>query len=224
MNKHILTGITRTITGRKVKQLRAQGNLPATVYGKSVESLSITLKENDFKTVYKAVGETGLIELSISEEKNARPVLIHTVQVHPVTGKIQHIEFHQVNLREKVTASVPVMIVGDAPAVTNKLGVLLTLVNTLDVEALPAELPEHISVEVTSLAALNDEIKVKDLKISANVHVIAEPEIVIARISPVVVQVEETPTPETVVIGETAATDATAEADGEKSAAPDKKE
>lgn len=189
--KYQLTATPRTLVGRKVKQLRAQGQLPANVYGKNVESLSITVPADAFEKVYDQAGETGLIELTVDGQ--VRPVLVHMVQVHPVSSSILHIEFFQVNLKEKVHANVPLETVGESLAVKDSVGALLLPVSEVEVEALPAEIPEAIEVDISSLNALDDEIKVKELKIPAGVTVLTDPEMTVAKIGALVQKVEEEP-------------------------------
>lgn len=181
MEKHKLSAEKRKLEGHKVKNLRQQGVLPGNIYGKGVKSLSVQVPAKDFLKVYKDAGETGIIELAVGDGES-HPVLVHNLQLHPVTSKPLHVDFHQVNLSEKVKATVPVVTLGEAPAVASKLGILLTPISELEVEALPADLPEKIEVDVASLAAVDQEIKVKDLKISDKVTVSADPELVVAKI------------------------------------------
>lgn len=186
MEKHKLKTEKRKIEGRKVKQLRKVGLLPANVYGKDFKSLSVQLPVKDFLAVYKEAKETGVIELSVGEEQH--PVLIHNVQLHPVTGAPLHADFHRISLTEKVKATVSVVMVGEAPAVTQKLGLLLTPVSELEVEALPADLPEKIEVDVTGLAAVGQEIKLVDLKLSAKISLTADPEMVLVKIGELITE------------------------------------
>ncbi len=189
MKKHSLTATTRTELGRKVKHLRAAGKVPATVYGKGVKSASVTLAADGFAKVYAETGETGLIELQV--DKDVRPVLVHTVQVDPVTSSVLHVEFHQVDLKEKVHAKVPVEIVGDSPAVEQKLGVLLTVLNDIEVEALPTELPEKIEVDVTKLAEVDQEVKVSDLRLGSGVTVLTDADLTVVKVGPLVTKEAE---------------------------------
>jgi large subunit ribosomal protein L25 len=189
MKKYQLTAEKRTVVGRKVKTLRKEGKLPATVYGKKVKSASLSISRDAFISVYKEAGETGLIELS--EEGEIRPVLVNTVQVDPVSSAILHVEFHQVDLKEKVHAKVPVELVGESPAVAQKLGVLLTVIDEIEVEALPAELPEKIAVDVSSLAEVDQELTVGKLTIPAGVTVLTESSLVVVKVGPLVTKEAE---------------------------------
>jgi len=161
MKKIELQAQKRSIVGRKVKQLRQQKLLPANVFGKKVASVAITVAQEAFIKVYQDAGETGLVELVIDSKK--RPVLIQNVQLHSVSRIPLHVDFYQVDLKEKVKAHVPIEIVGVAPAVSEKIGILLELLDEVEVEALPTDLPEKITVEVDNLKQINDVILVGDL-------------------------------------------------------------
>lgn len=184
MKKYTLTGKSRDIMGRKVKSLRSDGFLPATVYGKKVSSDNLTVNTADFLAVYNAAGETGLVELTI--DGVVKPVLIHSVQKHPVRGDLIHVEFHQVDLKEKVKAQVPLVIIGESPAVAQKAGVLLTLIPEVEVEALPTDLPEKIEVNVTSLAEVDQEIKVSDLQVPSGVTMLSDASVSVVKVGSLV--------------------------------------
>lgn len=180
MKKHSLPAEIRDVVGRKVKNLRKTGKIPATVYGKNVKSMSVAVGADAFEKVYKAAGETGLVELAVG--RDLRPVLVHTLQKDPVTNQLLHIEFHQVDLKEKVHATVPLELVGDAPAVTGKVGVLLSLIDEVEVEALPMDLPEKITVDVTKLAEVNQEVKVGELNVPAGVTLLTDKDQSVVRV------------------------------------------
>jgi len=184
MKTYSLKAQPRTIVGRKVKHLRTQGFLPATVYGKKVQSASVQVSAEEFRNVYSNAGETGLVELTVG--RKIHPVLIHNVQLDPVTDRPIHVEFLQVDLKEKVKSRVPVELTGEAPAVARKVGVLLTLLDEVEVEALPADLPEKITVDVSRLADVDQELKVRDLTLPAGVTLITEPGIGVVKVGPLI--------------------------------------
>lgn len=202
MSKYSLVGETRTLLGKQVTSIRSEGFVPATVYGKTTTPLSIKVNTADFKKMFAQAGETGLIELTI--DKTVHPVLIHKVQVHPVTRQVLHVEFHQVDLKEKVHADIPVELSGEPIAVKEKLGVLLTLIDHIEVEALPGNLPEKLVLDVTSLAQVGDQITVETLSIPEDVTVLTDKEIIIAKIGAFIVEKEPevvAPTTETAAPG-----------------------
>src|SRR3989344_3844602 len=175
----------RKILGRKVKTLRREGLIPAHVFGRKVKTTHIQVKATEFGKVFEKVGETGIIDLEVEKEK--KPVLVKNVQMHSVNDVPLHIDFYQVNLSEKVKVNVPLDIIGEAPAVHKKIGVLLTPISELEIEALPADLPENIQVDVSSFEKVGDEIKVKDLKVDrSKIEIHADEELVVAQIGELV--------------------------------------
>jgi large subunit ribosomal protein L25 len=181
MKKHTLTAEPRNVFGRKTKLLRKNGQTPATIYGKGMTSESISLATDAFTKVFKETGESGLIELTVG--KTVNPVLVNVVQINPVSREYLHVEFHKVDLKEKVQAKIPVTFIGSAPAVEEKIGVLLTLLDEIEVEALPTDLPESIEVDVSSLANIDDEIIAGSLKFGSAVTMVTPPESAIVRVA-----------------------------------------
>lgn len=185
MEQTPLSAQTRTILGKKVKSLRQQGFVPAHVFGNKTQTLHIQVKGNDFLKVFEKVGETGIIALDVDGQK--KPVLVKDRQLHPATDDLLHIDFYQVNLQEKVKVNVPVEIVGESPAVEKKVGLLLTPVAELEVEALPGDLPEAIEVDISNLNEIGDQIKVQDLKVDrTKIEILADPEQIVADIGELV--------------------------------------
>jgi large subunit ribosomal protein L25 len=206
----------RSVTGRKVKQLRREALLPANVYGKDVKSLAIELPLKEFEPVFKAAGETNIIDLSIDKETKPRPVLIGNVQLDPVTDAFLHVDFRQVDLTKKVVVAVPLELVGEAPAVA-KGGVLVKLVNELEIEALPKDLPDKFEVDISGLEEIGNAISLKQVPIdSGKVKLMTEnlDELVVKIEAPAK---EEEPVPPTPV-GVEAEAEAEAGAEGEKPA------
>lgn len=211
MKKYTLQAQKREVTGRQVKKLRRQGQLPATIYGKKVASVSVTVRASDFAKVYEEAGETGLVELTL--EGKLRPVLIHNVQKHPVTSRPLHVEFYQVDLKEKVRTEVPVVVVGESPAVAQKVGVILTLLNEVEVEALPADLPEKITVDVSALSEVDQELRVGDLKVPSGVSILTEANVVVVKVGALVSKEAEAEAVAEAAAAATAAAEALPEAE-----------
>jgi large subunit ribosomal protein L25 len=156
---------TRTVVGRKVKALRKKGILPLSLYGKDEKSLSLQGDLKEILAVFQKAGETGLVELNIAKEVKPRTVLLKNPQFDPVTDLLVHLDLHQVKMTEKVTVTVPVELVGIAPAAEKGEGVLMHILNEIEIEALPADLPERFTADVSKLEKVNDLITVKDLGI-----------------------------------------------------------
>lgn len=203
-----LTVEKREIHGKKVRKLRREGILPANIYGKDLESVSVQVPIKEFEDVYKEVGETGLIDLMLDGKK--RPVLIKNLQLTYPSRTPIHSDFFQVNLKEKVKTMVPLSFIGEPKAVDDNIGTLLQPVSEVEVEALPEALPENIEVNVEHLAAIDDQITIADLKIPEGVTILNDEGQVLAKIGELVVAEPEPETPEEGTEGE-----ATENADGE---------
>lgn len=185
MEQTPLSAQTRTVLGRDVKKLRKDGIIPAHVFGNKIETSHIQVNGKDFHTVFAKVGETGIIALTVEGHK--KPVLIKNTQIHPVTDELLHVDFYQVNLQEKVKVNVPIEFIGESPAVEKKIGLLLTPIAEIEVEALPGDLPESIEVDISALANIDDEIKVKDLKVDrSKIELLADEEQIVVQIGELV--------------------------------------
>lgn len=183
MNKVELKAETRKVTGRKVKTLRAKGVVPANIYGKDVKSASIEINGKEFREVFKKAGETGIVTVLLGKEE--RPVLTSNVQVHPATGEILHVDFRQVNLKEKVSANIPLELTGESPAEKSGAGTVVLLVQELEVEALPADLPEKFEVDATILTDVDQTVKVGDLKYDkSKIEVKTDLETIVVKVEP----------------------------------------
>jgi large subunit ribosomal protein L25 len=199
-DKHQIKVDKRTILGRKVKHLRKDGSTPSTIYGHKFESISIQFKTTELEKVFKEAGESGLIELLIGEEK--LPVLLRNPQYDPITSNLLHVDCYKVNLKEKITALVPIEFIGESQAVKDG-NVLVEVTDEIEIEALPTDLPKNIEVDLSILKAVDDMINVADLKIdNEKLTVMTHLEQVIIKIEEPRVEEEILPTPEEVEEGE----------------------
>lgn len=197
--KHLLHAKKRTVLGKKVKTLRAHHILPAHIYG-NTEPLTIELEEKEFLTVFDEAGETSVLYVQVEGEKDSRPVLVADYMVDPVSGVITHIDLRQVNLNVKVKAHVPLDVVGESEAVKAG-GVLITLYNEIEVEALPTDLPEKFLLDISLLLAIGNELKVSDLKYDqSKVEIFLKPEEVLVLVAEPKVEVEPVVTTEPVEV------------------------
>jgi len=175
----------RTVLGKKVKTLRKEGLIPAHIFGKGLKTLHVSVRDRDFLKVFDETGETGIVNIKV--DSGEHPVLIRNVQEHPVTGKPLHIDFYQVNLKEKVAVNVPLEFEGEPAAVERKEGLLLMPISEIEIEALPADLPETIKVDVSKLEKIDDTIHVKDLKIDkSKIEILTDLEAIVATIGALV--------------------------------------
>lgn len=171
----------REVLGKKVKKLRREGFLPGNVYGKGLNSHALQVKLSDFENVYKEAGETGLVDLSYAGQ--TKPVLIKSLQMNHATRTLLHVDFYQVNLKEKVKASVPIILTGEAKALTDKIGLVLQNLTDVEIEALPDKLPENIEVPVEHLAEIGEQVTVADMKAPTDVTILTDPSQVVAKVA-----------------------------------------
>ncbi len=180
----------RTLTGRQAKRLRDQGYVPAVVYGSQVETTPIQVEGKTLQRVLTKAGGNTLIALQVGKKK---PVLTlaREIQRDIIRHNILHVDFYQVIMTEKITAEIPLVLSGEAPALEDG-GILVHGLNTVEVQCLPADLPSAIEVDLSSLAEFNDLVAVADLQVPASVTILSDPESVIARIeAPRMVEEEE---------------------------------
>lgn len=163
--KHEIKAEVRSVLGRKVKSLRKQGFIPATVYGKDFKSISVQFVTRELERLYDMVGESTLVNLHI-DEKNL-PILFRNPQYHAVEGNLIHIDCYKVNLKEKISAMVPIEFVGESQSVKDG-NTLVTVTDEIEIEALPADLPESIEVDLSVLDNLEATVTVADLKIDTS--------------------------------------------------------
>lgn len=178
MTNYKLSLDKRQIFGRKVKSLRSSGRIPANIFGKNIESEAVSVEYKEFDKVFKVAGETQIIDLS------GRPVLVSNVHVDPTSGDYLHVDFRQIDLKEKITAHVPVEIVGESPAEKQSLGTVVQQLDEIEVEALPTDLPEKIEVDQSVLVEVDQAVFVKDLKIDKRITLLTDLESIVVKVEP----------------------------------------
>jgi len=167
--KHEIKAEIRTVLGRRVKHLRKAGLVPATIYGHKFESLSIQFNGLELQKIYDKVGESGLIELLVGSDKYN--ILFRNPQYSPVESEIVHIDCYKVNLKEKISAFIPIELIGEAPAVKDG-NTLVSITDEIEVEALPTELPEKIEIDISILTEVDQMITVEDIKLGDKVTIL----------------------------------------------------
>lgn len=160
--------------GKAVKALRREGLIPAELYGHGIENLHLAVPAKDFLRVLKDAGTSTIVNLLIGTEK--RPAIIHEVGRNYLTGEVDHIDFYQVRMDEKIKAKIPLEFLGIAPAVKDKGGILNKSVSEIEVEALPGDLPHRLEIDLSVLSELNQSIYVKDIAVPKGVKVLVDPE------------------------------------------------
>ncbi len=166
----------RSIIGKKVKRLRREGLIPAVLYGHKTASIPLQVKERELRRVLSQAGGHMLISLKIEGEEEPRTVLVHEIQKDAITGGLLHADFYQVITTEKVTAEVPLVFVGEAPALLGGEAVLVHGLETVEVECLPDNLIESIEVDVSGLKEIGQAIYVRDLKVPPDIKILTDGE------------------------------------------------
>ncbi len=167
-----LRATTREERGHHNRALRRKGRVPAVLYGHNVEPRPIEAEGRLLHRVWMRAGRTHLVDLKV-DGKRAQKVLVREMQIDPRTGNPIHADFFAVNLLEKLTADVPVVIIGESPAVVDaKIGTLQQLITTLRIECLPSDLPAQFSVDVSGLLEIDAGIHVRDIDLPDGVALV----------------------------------------------------
>ncbi|HET7496630.1 MAG TPA: 50S ribosomal protein L25 [Candidatus Limnocylindrales bacterium] len=182
----------RDITGKAVARIRKSGRVPAVVYGHGVDSSNVSLDAHAFDLLRKHTGPNALVDLSVDGAK-ANPVLIHDVQIHPVSRRPLHADLFLVRMTEELTVDVPLVATGESHAVAELNGTLLHPTETVKVKALPDHLPQSIEYSVESLVDFDATIRVSDLVIPEDVTLLTDPDEIIAKVQAPRVEIEEVP-------------------------------
>lgn len=178
-----LKATLREIKGSKVNRLRKTGKIPANLYGRDFENINLTLDTKEFSKIYDQAGSSAIVNLQIENDGNHK-VLIHEPQLDPVLGKFLHVDLYKVNMKQEIHTEIPLEFVGESAAVSDLEGNLITMKDALEVECLPDKLVPQIEVDIAALKTFDDVIKVADLNIPEGIKVLAEPEEMIAQVTP----------------------------------------
>jgi large subunit ribosomal protein L25 len=180
----------RDVTGKKVAHLRHAGRLPAVVYGHGEPSSNVSVDTHEFEQLRRHTGPNALVDLSIDGSK-ARPVLVSSIQVHPVNRRPLHVDLFLVRMTEELTVDVPLVAVGSSLAVTQHGGTLLHPIESVRIRALPDHLPQSIEYSVESLLDFDTTLHVRDLVIPGDVTLMTDGDDIIAKVQ--APRVEEEP-------------------------------
>lgn len=168
----------RNIFGKKVKTLREQGVIPAVVYGEGVEAMSLGIGRKDFEKVYREAGESTVVELEVGGKR--LNVLIHDVSHGILKGEPEHVDFYALRMDKKVKMKVPLVFIGESSAVKNDGGVFVKVMQEVEIEALPKDLPHELHADISGMAAFESRLFVKDIAVPAGVVIEEKPDEVIA--------------------------------------------
>ncbi len=182
MAKLELKATSRGVLGKKVRFLRRDGVTPVHLFGHGIESESLQCDTSELRKTLSQAGKTRLIELRIDGTSEPRNVLVREVQKDPLKGEFLHVDLYQVRMTERMKVEVPVVLIGEAPALKLKEKMLERDVTTLNIECLPAEVPSSIEVDLSALIDSEHPIRVKDLKLPEGMTVLDDSEVALARV------------------------------------------
>jgi large subunit ribosomal protein L25 len=174
MDRVVLKASKRDISGKQVKALRRSGQLPAVIYGRHVEPVSIALDAHKAALALSKLTSSSLVTIDV--DGTEYPALVREKQRNYVKGTLLHVDFLAVNLNEVIRTQVRVELTGVSPAVKDLNAVLVTNITTLEIECLPTDLPERLIVDISTLKQVGDGIRVGDLQVSDKVKVLTDPD------------------------------------------------
>ncbi len=183
MDKIELKATNRDTLGKKVRHLRRKGVTPIHLFGHGIQSLPLQCDTRELEQVLKHAGHTGLISLKVDHEKRARTAVIRDFGRDWRNKQLIHVDLYQVRMGEKIKLDVPVVAVGEAPALKAKENMLAQEFDTLHVECLPGKIPDTIEVDVSDLSEPGQAIRVADISLDEGVTILNEPELIIVKIS-----------------------------------------
>ena len=189
MEEQTLSLSQRTVTGKKVKQLRRQGILPVHMYGRGIDSMSLQGVARDLRRLLPRIGTNIPVSVRVEGNEGENVCFVRDVQRHPVTEDLLHIDFIRVDVTQTISAEVPIALIGSAPA-TQQGGTLLQPLTSLLVEALPMDIPATVEADVSGLDDFEKSIVVRDIPIADNVTVLTDRDEFVARVIPPRVETE----------------------------------
>lgn len=174
----------RAVLGKKVRQLRRQGRLPANIYGRGIDSRAIDIDAREFARTIKSAGLRAMIELSVDGEKDPRYVILRGMARSGGTGEPIHVDFFQVDPNIPIQANVPIRLVGEAPAVRDLAGTLLPGLDVVAVRCLPLAIPDSMPVDLSGLNSFDMTLTVANIEPMDGVEILTDPAIVVATVNP----------------------------------------
>jgi len=152
-----------------LKKMRTDGFIPAVVYGHNTETKKLKISRGEFEKVFSQAGESTLVNLKIGDKQNVK-TLIYDIERDAVKGRVLHVDFYEVNMKEKVTANVELNYIGESIAVSQKGGVLMKNLDEIEVECLPGDLVKQIDIDISVLKEIDDAIKIGNIKFPKGVE------------------------------------------------------
>jgi large subunit ribosomal protein L25 len=182
MEKIELKVATREVLGKKVRALRREGIIPVHLFGNEVTPVALQCDVLDLKHVLAKAGKTHLVDLKVDKAKKATRAVVREIQRDPVKGSVLHVDFYQVRMTDSIKVDVPVVLIGEPPALKVKSNMLMRELDSVTIECLPDDIPDHIEIDISILEEAHQAIHVSDLEAPEGVTIITDPEYDVARI------------------------------------------
>ncbi|MGD0794847.1 MAG: 50S ribosomal protein L25 [Dehalococcoidales bacterium] len=181
----------REVLGKKVKQLRRQGLTPAHLFGHELESQALQCNTADLLKMLVRAGTTRLVSLKVEGDKELKSVFVREIQRDVLSRQLLHVDFYQVRKGEKMQMDIPIVLVGEAPAMRGKGRLLSRGISELKIECLPDKVPPQIEVDISVLQELEQGLYVKDIILDPEITVHADPQQLVVKVTEVIIKVEE---------------------------------
>ena len=179
---------TRKLLGKKSRFLRRQGITPVHLFGYDTEPMALQCETVRLKQVLKTAGKTKLVGLTVDKHKKPRNVVVREIQKNAISGELVHVDFFQVSMEEKIKVDVPLVLVGEAPALKVKTNMMAQDLSAVEIECLPDRIPETIQVDISVLVEDDQSIQVRDLVLGEGVVALTNPAQVVVRIAPLQIE------------------------------------
>jgi large subunit ribosomal protein L25 len=176
---------TRTLFGRKAKRLRREGLIPATLYGPKTEAISLQVPERELTRILDQAGTNRLIALLVDDGDKRRSILARDVQRDVITQSLLHVDLYEVVMTEKITADIPIALIGESPGVSKKEGLLVRGLDSVQVHCLPDHLLQNVEVDISVLEEKDQAILVQDLVLGEGIEILTNPDEVVVQLLPI---------------------------------------
>lgn len=185
--------MARTVKGKQVSTLRRSGIVPVVLYGRRAEPVSLQANDRELMRVLTRAGSSRLVTLNVDGADGQRMALVREVQREPIKGTLLHVDFYGVSMTEKITVEIPIRYEGTSPAAARNEGVLTYGNDAIEIECLPGDLIDTITVDLSGLLKVGDAIHVSDLSVSDKVKILSNSDDLIVRVTHLAAEEVEAP-------------------------------
>lgn len=174
----------RSVLGKQVSRLRRQGWVPGVMYGRGFDPVSLQFKERSLRQLLSHVGGSQLVGVKVEGAKKPQMAIVRDVQRDPTKGTLIHVDFYRVEMTERLTTEVPLVMIGESPVAQRGEGILMHGLSVIEVECLPGDLVDGLEVDLSDLIEVDQGIYVRDLAIPSGIDILTDPDEMIARVVP----------------------------------------